>query len=483
MNKTTLPMLFVLACGGSEQTFSTISPAMSVAPPEQLLFEDTIKDQSSSAPLYISNAGMANLDVSLTLSDEAGVFSVGEETQWTIAPNDTMTLDVMFEPNNYLDFEGSITLTSNDPENPEVITALVGTGVSAPTPALCLDRAAIDFGEVAQGSTALEFVELENCGGADLEIGLLEQTGSGRFSIETDPTNHIIAPNDRLPMIVGYSPTSESGDNATLTFPTNDPDQPTAQVVLLGNGGGDMAFPVAAVDCPESYNPPGFVPLSGAESYDPEGLEPLTYTWSLAEVPSFSVEAAFTNPSEADTELFIDAAGDYVAQLVVENTAGIRSAPARCAIAGMPEDDIHVELTWDGAAADLDLHLIENDGEMFERPYDCTWCNSAPVWGASGSDDDPRLDLDDRGGFGPENINVFKPADGRYQVIVHYFDDHGDFAVTAKARIWLEGALIWEGAKVLERNDAWQVGTINWPEVTFGPLLAEPEAAPRRSCY
>ena len=478
-----LTLTFLLiGCSNSDQTFSALSPAIAVTPPEVLAFEDTIKDTETEGSLFVSNAGSAPLNVSLTLEDPEGVFRLGEETL-TVDPDATYTLPILFQPNNYLDFEATLTLTSNDIENPVVVTLLQGTGVDAPAARLCLGPSVIDFGKQLVASTSIEFLEIENCGTADLEMGMVDQGGSGQFTLESDPSNHRIAPGDSFPIIVGYTPVNDLGDNGTLTFPSNDPDQPEATVTLLGNGGGDLPFPEAVVACPEYANPPGFVSLDGTASQDPQGLDPLTYAWRLVEVPSFSVEAAFTDPSDSETDLFLDAAGDYTVELVVTNAASIASAPDRCLIQARPEDAIHVELTWDGPSADLDLHLVENDGDLFEIPDDCTWCNRAPSWGESGDDDNPRLDLDDRGGYGPENINVFLPADGRYHVNVHYFEDHGDFAVTASARIWLAGEIEWEGSKVLTRNEMWEVGTINWPEETFGVHFDDPYDSSRRSCF
>jgi hypothetical protein len=66
------------------------------------------------------------------------------------------------------------------------------------------------------------------------------------------------------------------------------------------------------------------------------------------------------------------------------------------------------------------------------------------------------------------------PSANSYDVSVHYFDDHGDGVVTAILKVYTYGVLTWEGTKVLERNDVWEAGQVNWPDGTFGVNSADP---------
>ncbi len=476
--------LVLAACGsGPETSFSDINPEIAVAPPDGLVFLPVIKDEMGFADLYVNNVGDAPLDLTWTLQDDEGVFGFEEEPPTQIGRDESELVRVTFTPKNFLDYSGSITIEHNDPDVEAIDLQLLGTGVDSPKPDICVDDLVVDFGVVPQGDTEILFFEIGNCGSAPLELGTLDLNGSGAFAIESNPTLSTIAPDNELPVILTYSPYSDAGDNGTLIIPSDDPDEPEVVLTLLGNGGGDLEYPEAVVDCPGIGNPPGFVALDGSESFDPSELYPLEYDWTLIAVPPFSNEARLTDPSGERTDLYMDAAGDYVAQLVVYNSAGIPSAPAMCPVFAMPADAIHVELTWDTPSADLDLHLIENDGELFEVPSDCTWCNRTPDWGSPSGNDDPRLDLDDLGGFGPENINVFEPEDGRYHVKVHYYDDNGDFAVQASVKVWLNGAVEWTGSKVMTRNQVWDVGQINWPESTFAPDPAPLRDAPTRTCF
>ena len=54
----------------------------------------------------------------------------------------------------------------------------------------------------------------------------------------------------------------------------------------------------------------------------------------------------------------VDVAGDYEVQLRVTNDVGLTSAPAICRFESIPANQVHIELYWDEADADLDLHLV-----------------------------------------------------------------------------------------------------------------------------
>jgi hypothetical protein len=327
---------------------------------------------------------------------------------------------------------------------------------------------------VTPPGSATQLFTIGNVGDAPLELGLLGHTGSGAFVLITDPSDQTVMPGDELPVVVSYVPTNADGDGATLTLGTNDPDEPVVEVALIGNGGGDGSYPIAVADCPGEVDPPENVAVADGGSSDPGGHLPLTYAWTIVDKPTGS-QAELAEQALADTEFFADLAGDYDVELVVTNSLGVRSAPARCRIAAVPTEDLHVELIWDGLRSDVDLHLRQQAADLYERPGDCNWCNTHPTWGAT-------LDLDDRSGLGPENINVASPANGAYDVAVHYFDDGGDGSIVATVRVWTFGVLEDERSHRLERNEVWEVGRVNWPAGTFG-VVDTIGTASARSCF
>ncbi len=373
----------VLAAGCEPDTsFSTLTPSVAVAP-ASLEFGDVTVLTEASDVVWVTNGGQATALVELVLNGEAYSLDIGDGE---IARGESLSVPITFAPDNYLVYEASLVITSNDEENAEIVVPIAGEGVHAPTPDICVEPLTIDFGEIPNGELGSAWVDIGNCGDDLLTLGVIEQTGSGDFSLLTDPSSGVIAAGGTVPTILQYLPVGEpgEGDNGLLTIPSDDPDEPSVEVLLIGNGGSDVEYPIAVIDCPGSAAPPGYAQMDGEDSYDPEGFEPLAYEWSLAERPQGS-QGELTNDVSDSTSLYADAAGTYEVHLVVENTRGTRSAPAKCVIEAIPTDLFHVELSWDTSQADIDLHVIEEGGSFYQVPGDCNWCNKNPMWGAAGA--------------------------------------------------------------------------------------------------
>ncbi|MEL6180406.1 MAG: hypothetical protein AAFS10_15715, partial [Myxococcota bacterium] len=112
-------------------------------------------------------------------------------------------------------------------------------------------------------------------------------------------------------------------------------------------------------------------------------------------------------------------------------------------------------------------------GGSWESGDDCHWRNcggSGLSWGAGGTQDDPRLDVDDVDGYGPENINIDEPEDATYRIGVHYWDDDTFGDSTVVLRIYCNAQLIREFEPVVLRafgsddpsNDFWLVADVTW---------------------
>lgn len=476
MHHFSLALLTMLGCRPEVQ-FTTLYPSIGVSP-DTVDFGEIAVPLTTSQTVYLANSGRVGLDWEAWIEPNDGTFAVLEE-EGTIAQKGSEEITLTFTPASFLTYEAELVVVSNDPDVPELRLPLVGEGVDLPMPDIDVEPGTLEFPEVEAGGSDLQFVTLHNRGDAALQLGSVEQTGSGAFVLMSDPSNNVIGPSSSVPILISYQPTSGDGDSGSLILPSNDVDEPTVEIVLLGNGGGDYDYPDANIACPGTSEPPIYVPLDGSASVDPAGFDPLSYEWSIVTSPTGS-QAELTNLVTDSTQLWTDLAGTYEVQLVVENAIGTRSAPERCTIEAVPADDLRVELIWDTPSADLDLHLARNNAAIFGGSDDCSYCRPSPNWG--GADASPRLDLDDQGGYGPENINIFAPDAGEYVVRVHYFEEHQDDAVTATVKVFLEGTLAWEGSRVMLENEVWDVGQVNWPDATFGPMSVDNYDSPTRSC-
>ena len=199
----------------------------------------------------------------------------------------------------------------------------------------------------------------------------------------------------------------------------------------------------------------------GSESYDPAGLE-LEYDWKLVDRPVGST-ANMPTGSGADRHGFAaDLAGEYVAELTVTNSGGVASTPCEAILTAEPVEALWVEMFWEHAGDDMDLHLLAPGGAL-ETSTDCYFANCKTTWGGGldwgvpgDSSDDPILDLDDIPNTGPENINIDVPEDATYTVIVH---DYPGSVFTAgnpvTVNIYLDGSLQWTDTRVISGEDTY----------------------------
>jgi hypothetical protein len=475
-----LALLTLVAC--SENNVQKAQPNLTVDP-AVVDFGGIVRTYSSTLDVRLLNGGLGKLELEGVeiVGEGAGFFEVGPLPTDPLLSDGEFALPVTFTPTEFTDYAATLTLYSNDEESPHTVV-LTGSGIEAPRPDIALDTLSLDFGDVMPGTPAVRWFTVTNMGDDTLNIGVATQSGSGAFQVQGSIDGDALAPGQDAQVIVIYNPSALGGDNGSLTITSDDPDEGEVVVTFLGNGGGDFEYPVAVIDGPATALPRETLTLDGSESYDPAGYTPLTYHWTLEEVPEGSAAGDFFVLQTDTAYLQTDLAGDYAVTLQVENTLGILSAPARYRVTAIPQDQLHVELSWNTPSADLDLHLLNGEGSFFVNPDDCNWCNRSPSWGGVGGADDPSLDIDDLFGYGPENINIEIPAEDTYRVAVHYFEDNGDGDVVATVKIYAYGIEEGRFTKVLRRNQVWDVAEIRWPDGAVIEGTSAPYTAPRRGC-
>ena len=111
--------------------FVTHLPHIEVEP-DRLDFDEIDVDERDQMTLTISNRGRANLIVS-DIVIEGNPFSSDFEEEKIIGPDESSDVTVTFAPEEGGNFEGTMTIISNDPNFEEVVVDLTGTGIQALT--------------------------------------------------------------------------------------------------------------------------------------------------------------------------------------------------------------------------------------------------------------------------------------------------------------------------------------------------------------
>jgi hypothetical protein len=261
-----------------------------------------------------------------------------------------------------------------------------------------------------------------------------------------------------------------AGTSGALTggihLKTTDPDQRELVVPLSATVN---RAPVADIAMLGVGAPGQLVTLNGSASADPDGDTPLVYKWTLRSKP-LSSTTAIDSPTTATTSMRLDAKvpGAYEVQLDVTDAQGVKSCtPARATVVAAPAQKLLVELFWDNAGTDLDLHVLRtNQTALFSTPDDCFYQNRAPDWGVPLSNDNPELVRDALTGYGPEVFGYVNPVDTTYRVVVVFANELLSPAPTSKAtvRVYLYGVLKAEVEKtLLHTGDSWGVLDVTWP--------------------
>ncbi|MFK8030264.1 MAG: beta strand repeat-containing protein [Gammaproteobacteria bacterium] len=207
----------------------------------QLIFPTPLLiGESESQVVTISNMGTADLTIDVLLFTPLvdSSFSLANTTTCmegaTLAPAEQCTIVAIFEPISGGALNAEITLTTNDPDTPQLTIGLSGTGV-VPEPNIVLSATSLDLGVVSIGDNSTGTVTVTNMGTANLNISSVT-IPAGDYSQTNDCGAALLAPTDTCTVNVTFTPTADATIAETLTIVSNDPDSMMSAVSLTGRG-------------------------------------------------------------------------------------------------------------------------------------------------------------------------------------------------------------------------------------------------------
>lgn len=473
-----------------------------------------------SAPLEIfeepSYVGGADFRVSFPSRSYPLRLEIFDSDAASASPEDyELRAEVEYAPLGDGSDAGELQIISNDPSGEvrqgEGTVKVVDIAASADSPCIQVDSTTRNLGQVPIGEATLDRVTASNCGTQTLEItsirlaensdddefeldlGSFDVTGNG----EVDSTIRV-SPGESIDFLVRYIPVEEGLDRGLIVISNNDPLQSELEIDVTARGSEGIC-PVASLGAtikgvtstprPSfSAAPLQYIVLDGSESSDEDGRV-VRYNWEFLQVPDGvtpTFEPVDEDPADQDQskrQFRLLTAGTYEVELTVEDNDGFQSCgdPAIVTIRAVPNQKLLIELTWtnpedpdetDDIGSDVDLHLAKmGPGAWFESPYDVFFRNPNNGPGSDNNGiwnpESPSLDIDDRDGAGPENIQMDDPANCEwYSVGVHYFSQRFGTAY-ATIRIYIDGnpSPAYEALnKPLTRGGQfWDVARIHWP--------------------
>lgn len=477
--------------------------------------------QDASATVQCSNVGSDTLYIDkaevltesgmpLTVTLGGQIAKPGAPYQGTpgvaIEKGETLTLFVQLAKlASTAKMSATVRLHSNDPTLP---VTDVQFRVNTTGPCLLIEPTAnpMEFGATPVGVPVSKEVQLINCGTETLTIPTIALAAGGDpgFSLDFGSCKAPSAGkpfelqllNPSCSLFVNYTAAQVTPEaKATLEIDSNG----GSKKIALQASATQASCPVACVTL-AALDPKGVkiatykqgdpvIPqttllLDGNCSTAPTGHVPKTFKYTILKQPSgsyalFSPAAQLTKPaggSVAVAAIALNAAGSYKIRMDLTDDVGTPAcAPLLLDVTVVPDDKLHIELTWDTpndkdptdvgdkdsgkkdgkfVGSDFDLHFAHPNGATATKPakykngpidpwftpcWDCYLLNAKPPWGDSSTDDDPRLDLDDKDGWGPENTNIHVPEPGAsYFVGVHDWNDNGFGSSTPRVRIYLD---------------------------------------------
>ncbi|MEM7674925.1 MAG: choice-of-anchor D domain-containing protein [Myxococcota bacterium] len=413
-----------------------------------------------------------------------------------IAASGALDLQVRFRPARRGLSTATVTVALDDPGASTVEVLLAGRGREGCRPDVEVAPSVVDFGFVPAGGVAVSAFTVRSAGDCDLLVDRISVVpAAAPFRITTStPTPAMpgvltAGAEARVSLRAALDSAATSTEAAAIEIETNVdfeknvPGRPG--VVRIPLSARPNRPPVAVAGDDFTVEPWSRANLDGAMSFDPDGLgESLEYRWRLVARPGGST-TRLERANRPQSSFWADLTGVYELELTVVDERGLASEPARVVVEALPTNALRIELTWDHPDSDVDLHLIRAGGRFCQCVEDVHYrdCGRAPEWFTDAPGANPRLDVDDRAGFGPENINIdgdgpdrFVP-DGAYEIAVHYFASNADVSTwptrvsTATVRVFIFGLLAAEFTRALEADgDLWRVAEVRWPEQTVTAL-------------
>ncbi|MDM8558967.1 choice-of-anchor D domain-containing protein [Candidatus Parabeggiatoa sp. HSG14] len=201
-------------------------------------FEDVEPGRSSDTQaIRISNSGLADLQLDkLTLSDTENFVFEDYCSYYSRRPSYSCTVFITFKPKSGGLKTAILSIPSDDPDTPTLEISLSGKGI-APIPNIEVTPLSENFGKVQINNVSTyKNITIKNTGDGSLQMGQITFSNQDFEMFADYCSNRQISRSSNCALNVRFKAQSAGVKTATLSIPSNDPDTPTVDVSLNGEG-------------------------------------------------------------------------------------------------------------------------------------------------------------------------------------------------------------------------------------------------------
>jgi hypothetical protein len=154
-----------------------------------------------------------------------------DTTSGSVPAGDSMIVEVTFDATglNGGDYYADITIASNDPDEPEVTVPAYLHVIGAPD--IVVSEDTLDYESVFVGASVTDTLIVSNEG---TDLLTVSDISSDNSDYTVDVTNFTLDPDETQAVAVTFTPSTMGTITGILTITSDDPDETTVTVVLLG---------------------------------------------------------------------------------------------------------------------------------------------------------------------------------------------------------------------------------------------------------
>lgn len=200
-----------------------------------LSFSNVTVNTSTTQMLTLTSTGTSPVTLSAATISGAGFSLVGWNWPTTLNPNQTLTLQVQFNPTAIGAASGALIVNSNSAAGGTVAIPLIGTSVAAPSPQLTVSVGSLSFGNVTVNASTTQVITLSSTGTSPVVVNSMMISGSG-FAVLGGSVPATLNPGQTMVLQVRFSPTFTGAATGRLTIASNSSTGSTTIIALTGTG-------------------------------------------------------------------------------------------------------------------------------------------------------------------------------------------------------------------------------------------------------